>query len=270
MFKTTSLLAIVAGLAATAAAQPAVLTLGQGSQLAVTATLDTILGSRTDSDSSTITGTITVELDNYGNPTAITLHDFDAALANNLSFAFSYGFFGSINININNAAASYATPGTPTGPVAVAPNTTFLFPSVSTNLAGQGSATGNILGIGAINETFNLTDFSPFESDFAGSVSVNNDIVTLAGSIEFSGSSEVQTGVTLTVSGTLTLAADGPAPEVDCIGDWNNDTNLDFFDVLGFLADFGAQNPAADLNNDSSFDFFDVLAFLSAFGAGCP
>lgn len=55
-----------------------------------------------------------------------------------------------------------------------------------------------------------------------------------------------------------------------CVGDWNGDTNLDFFDVLGYLADFSTQNPAADLNNDNMFDFFDVLAFLSAFSAGCP
>lgn len=58
--------------------------------------------------------------------------------------------------------------------------------------------------------------------------------------------------------------------EEDCLADWNNDTVLDFFDILAFLADFSSNNPAADLNNDTFFDFFDVLAFLAAFDAGCP
>jgi len=60
------------------------------------------------------------------------------------------------------------------------------------------------------------------------------------------------------------------APPDDCLADWNNDGELNFFDVAGFLDDFAAQNPAADLTNDGSFDFFDVAAFLDAFSNGCP
>lgn len=55
-----------------------------------------------------------------------------------------------------------------------------------------------------------------------------------------------------------------------CTGDWNGDTNLDFFDVLGYLAALAGTDPCADLNNDTAWDFFDVLTFLSAFSAGCP
>lgn len=55
-----------------------------------------------------------------------------------------------------------------------------------------------------------------------------------------------------------------------CPGDFNGDTNLDFFDVLAFLTAFANQDPAADLNNDTNFDFFDVLEFLNAFANGCP
>ncbi len=60
------------------------------------------------------------------------------------------------------------------------------------------------------------------------------------------------------------------APPDDCLADWNNDGELDFFDVAGFLDDFSAQNPDADLTNDGTFDFFDVAAFLDAFSSGCP
>ena len=46
--------------------------------------------------------------------------------------------------------------------------------------------------------------------------------------------------------------------------------SLDFFDVLAYLAQFDAQDPAADLAPPAGqFDFFDVLEYLSAFDAGC-
>lgn len=54
-----------------------------------------------------------------------------------------------------------------------------------------------------------------------------------------------------------------------CPGDWNNDGTIDFFDVIGYLADFDAGEPAADLNGDTNFDFFDVIAFLGLVSAGC-
>ncbi len=60
------------------------------------------------------------------------------------------------------------------------------------------------------------------------------------------------------------------APPDDCLADWNNDGELNFFDVAGFLDDFAAQNSAADLTDDGTFDFFDVAAFLDAFSSGCP
>jgi len=55
-----------------------------------------------------------------------------------------------------------------------------------------------------------------------------------------------------------------------CTADWNDDGELNFFDVLGFLDDFVVMNPAADLTGDGEFNFFDVLAFLDAFSQGCP
>lgn len=54
-----------------------------------------------------------------------------------------------------------------------------------------------------------------------------------------------------------------------CGADFNRDELLDFFDVLGFLQAFAAQDPRADINLDGAFDFFDVQAFLAAFAAGC-
>lgn len=260
---------VVAGLVAVAQAEQVELTLGSGSNIAFQATLNTPVGSDTDSDSSPIAGSITIELDSYGNPTNITLHDYLATVSEALALNFDLGFFGSVNVNVPSASAAYATPGKSTGPVTVENDTTFYFPSVETNLDGAGTATGNILVIGAINETINLGDFNPFITDFAGSVSVTDGVVTLAGTIAFEGTGEVLTGVTMSMSGTLTIEATGDAP-VSCVADWNNDDSLDFFDVQQYLGAFSAMDPQADLVDDDVFNFFDVQAFLGLFSMGCP
>jgi hypothetical protein len=259
----------MAGLVAVAQAEPVELTLGAGSNIAFEATLNTPVGSDTDSDSSPIAGSITIELDSYGNPTNITLHDYTATVSEALALNFDLGFFGSIDVNVPSASAAYATPGKSTGPVTVENDTTFLFPAVQTNLNGTGTATGNILAIGAINETINLADFNPFITDFAGSVSVTDGVVTLAGTIAFEGSGEVLTGVTMNMSGTLTIEATGDAP-ASCVADWNGDGVLNFFDVQQYLGAFSSMNPDADLVDDDVFNFFDVQTFLGLFSVGCP
>ncbi len=260
---------VVLGFVGAVHAEPVELTLGSGSNISVNATLSTPVGSDSDNDSSPITGTMTVELDDYGNPANITLHDFGVAVGQSLDLVFDLGFFGSIDVNIPSASAAYATPGTPTGPVIVEGDTSFYFPSVITNLNGGGTATGSIFAIGAINETIDLNDFNPFVTDFAGSVSVTDGVVALAGTIAFEGSGEVLTGVTLSMSGTLTIDATGDAP-VSCVADWNNDGKVDFFDVQQYLGAFSAMDPAADLVDDDVFNFFDVQTFLGLFSIGCP
>lgn len=62
----------------------------------------------------------------------------------------------------------------------------------------------------------------------------------------------------------------GIVPIDDCVADFNDDGDLNFFDVQAFLAAFSAQDPAADLTNDGIFNFFDVQMFLQIFSAGCP
>ena len=262
--------AVALGLVSAAWAQPVPLDLDNTtSSISINATLDTLVGSDTDSDASALSGTITIELDDYGVPTAISLHDFNMTTDSPLVFNFDFGFFGFIDVDIPVVDATYATPGTPTGPVGVALDDSFFFPAVTTNLAGTGTANGSILGIGSINETFNLADSNPFASDLAGTVTVVGDQINFNGIIAFAGSGEVATGVTLTSDGTIVINATGTIPP-SCTADWNDDGILDFFDVLGFLDDFSAGNPAADLNNDGAFDFFDVQAFLQSFSAGCP
>ncbi len=60
------------------------------------------------------------------------------------------------------------------------------------------------------------------------------------------------------------------APCTPCPADFNNDDQLNFFDISAFLVAFQNQDPAADLNGDGGLNFFDVSAMLVLFQAGCP
>jgi len=66
----------------------------------------------------------------------------------------------------------------------------------------------------------------------------------------------------------LNLVALGNNPV--CAADFNNDGQLNFFDVSAFLGAFSSMDAAADMTGDGNFNFFDVSAFLSAFANGCP
>ncbi len=74
--------------------------------------------------------------------------------------------------------------------------------------------------------------------------------------------------LTFTTSFGLNLVAFADQP-TSCLGDFNGDGLLDFFDVSAFLAAFSASHPSADLNDDGIHDFFDVQIFLGLFSAGC-
>lgn len=57
----------------------------------------------------------------------------------------------------------------------------------------------------------------------------------------------------------------------DCPADLNNSGDLDFFDVVAFLALYNDEDPAADFSEPfGEINFFDAVAFLAAYNAGCP
>lgn len=233
-----------------------------------------VLGSDSDSDSSPISGTVDIELDDYGVPTAITIHDFDLALDENLAFNFTW-FLSEIDLNGTDLAAAYATPGTPAGPGPVVADV-FSLGSVLTALSGTMTANGSVFGAGDVNEVIVLDDQAPFDSPISGMVTSDGTTVTIdGGTITFAGSTEIIPGLaTLDVSGTVTFVASGPAPQpAGC-----NDADLaepfdqlDFSDVVAFLTAFGSMGAAADIAPPfGQWDFSDVVAFLQAFGVGCP
>ncbi len=56
---------------------------------------------------------------------------------------------------------------------------------------------------------------------------------------------------------------------LSCRGNFNCDTNVDFFDYLDFVTALATMHPSADYNADGVIDFFDYLDFVDAFSAGC-
>lgn len=267
--------AIAAALSSAALAQPTTITVdGSQSQMDLTLTLSTAIGSDSDSASSPISGTLEIELDDYGVPTSMTIHDFNLTLDNDLSFNFSF-FLSSIDADATNLGAIYGTPGTPSGPVPIAADL-FSFASVPTALSGSVSAVGSVFGVGDINENIDLASQGIFDAPADGMITSDGVTVTLDGGvITFSGSSEIVPGLaTMDVEGAVTFVASGPAPapagcnEADLAEPFDS---LDFSDVVAFLTAFGSMDPAADLAPPTGvFDFSDVVAFLGAFGAGCP
>ncbi len=162
MLRTATLIA--ASLALQAMAQPTDLIV-QPRQSNVSAQLCLTppgLSTECDVSTSSITGMLTVELDTYDAATAITLHDFLLAFSSTLNYNMDWGFFiGGVDIQLADVVVSYATPGTPTGPVVVDGVGDFEFPLVLALISGTGSyqGYGPVMGGLVGSGTFNLADF---------------------------------------------------------------------------------------------------------------
>jgi len=235
-------------------------------------TVDITLASDTDADSSTLSGTIEIELDDAGNPTQITVNDLMVVIDQTMNFNWSFGFFGSANATMTNGSVAYATPGVPAGPVPVTAGS-FFFPSVLIDIGGVLDVNYDIFLTGSGTEVVNMADQGPVVSDFGGDVVVAGELVTLSTTLPLNTTQPLldpngnQVG-TVTTTGTATIVATGTAPS--CPADMTGDGQLNFFDVSAFLGAFSAMDPAADFTGDGQFNFFDVSAFLTAFGNGCP
>jgi RHS repeat-associated protein len=58
--------------------------------------------------------------------------------------------------------------------------------------------------------------------------------------------------------------------DTDCLGDFNQDGQVNTIDVLSFLNSWNAASPGADYNGDGNINTVDVLTFLNRWNAGCP
>lgn len=230
------------------------------------------LGGDTDSDTSSVTGTIQLALDDFAAPTRAVLGDFDAQLVDDLQFDWVPAFLSTANATLTDAAVSDAAPGIALAPVTIGAMNEVTFPAVPVSITGILDVSYNIFIFGSGMETVDFSTLGDAETDITGSITVNAGVVTLSGSFPIEGSQPLivdgsELG-TVFVSGTATLVASAPAP--DCRADLTNDGELDFFDVSAFLQGLTTNDLCSDYNVDGAWDFFDVSAFLSDLGAGCP
>lgn len=238
-------------LAGSAAAQPVDLTVDQGaSSLLVEVTASISFVSLPASDSSPLAGSIQIQLDDYGVPTSILLHDFQVNATETLVLNFNAGFLGNATATLENAGAEYA--GTlPAGPGAVDAGGVFVLENVPLELSGSGSTTGSGVFADFGGNTFDLQDFGVLEGELSGTVEIVGDEVVLDISIVGSGT-QTQDGVTLDGTATIRIVARGDVPVVVvCLGDIADD--------FGFTAADGG-------GPDGVVDFGDFVALLGLIG----
>lgn len=271
----TAITAALIAAAGIAAADTAVLTIDPGqSSIDVDATLISPVGDQTDSASSSVSGMIEIELDDYTNPSAITIVDFIIVIDDDIVLAYDYGFLGSADATLSDALATYGTPGTPTGP-APALFGAFDFAAVSSALSGVGNGSYDFFLVGSDTISIDLSTLPLFDAPISGNVATDGTTVTLTADYDIDVLQEIVAGVAdLQLNGTATLAASGPAPEPGGCNEADIAEPfgiLDLADIGAFVGAFTTQQPAADLAAPFGvYDLADLSAFVGAFVAGCP
>ena len=240
------------------------------SEIDLTITLETAIGSRTDTDSAPISGTMRIELDSYSLPTTITLHEYNLT-SGNLSYFFDYSFLGSISADASGLSLSMPAGASPVSGV-VQPDGSFTVDNVPNETTGLVMITGTgVVGSAVNGTTIDLSTLAQDPIQISGVVSPVAGVVTLTVALPLAGSgTDPDTGTTVTFSGSAAVVATGQAPEPDCVADTNDDGVLTPADFTAWIAAFNAQSPACDQNGDSLCTPADFTAWIANFNAGCP
>lgn len=256
--------------AAGAVAQPLVLDVDPArSNVEITITLNTPVGSEVDSDSSPVTGFVYLGADDYANPASAVFYDASFVLANNLAFNWSFGFAGNADATLTGGGLSAAEPGVPAGPVPVTGGA-FTTPEVLLQASGVANTNYDILFVGSDSVVVDLGAEGPLPASLDGTLSLSAGVVEVTTTSSVTDTFVVIEGlVTADVTTTATIVASAALP--DCPADVAAPFGaLNFFDVSAFINAFVAQDPSADFLVDGVFNFFDVSAYISSFSAGCP
>jgi hypothetical protein len=250
-------------------AQPADLTVdGAQSQIDLMITLDTTLGSESDSDTAPITGQMTIELDNYNSPTTIDVIDYDFAIGQ-LDFIFDYSFLGTITASAGNLTLSTPDGSPPaTGPVIGGAFTVDNVPNTITGIVDVGGS--GVVGALVGSTTVDLSTLPQQPISVSGTVGVDMDVITVTVSLPLDASqTDPDTGVVATFTGTATVIATGPVPEPDCLADVNGDGAVTPTDFSAWINAFNNNLPECDQNGDNACTPTDFSAWIANFNNGC-
>jgi hypothetical protein len=234
-----------------------------------------------DTDSSSVTGTITIDLDLIDTPTQISLYNFDLYFTSDLHWYLSWGFVGNLTADAAGVALHYAYPGTPLGPAAITSGS-FGFVGVPTTSDGliTYSATGipcfALQGAGLpCNGAGSLADQGVRNADqFAGTITSQNRLVTLTSQIDMTMPLDPNNPTLGTLHVYGSTHGQVIVPLAGKPGDLNCDSVVDFKDINPFVLaltgqpQYEAAFPAcrwlnADCNNDGMVDFRDINAFVA-------
>ncbi|MFQ5415251.1 MAG: dockerin type I domain-containing protein [Phycisphaerae bacterium] len=231
-----------------------------------------------DADTSGVAGSWTIALDDPEAPSAITLHDFDLAFVDTIDLSITITVFGvpvgGLDVTGTGLSMRYATPGTPSGPVAIVDGV-FAFSGVSVDVDGviEYDATGTVCALFKssgvpCSATLDLGAAGPQPADLAGAIEVESGVATITvdPTVEVPLNPDTPEVGTLSVSGTVTGHGDVP---LKGDGDWDGDGDVDMRDFGGLQVCFGGgplDDACArlDFDADGSIDAVDFAGLFEA------
>ncbi|MEO1715847.1 MAG: GC-type dockerin domain-anchored protein [Planctomycetota bacterium] len=239
------------------------------SSISVDVELVTPIGTQSSMDSSPVEGTATIELDDTSAPTSITLADYAFTAQQDLDFAYSFGFLGTVT-GVGSGLGLRQPTGSPptTGPVDGLGAFSLLGVPNQPVGAIDASGTGVIGGtIGMVS--IELGTLDPTIVDATGTVVVAGDQVTVTVTVPISTSQDAGSGVIANITGSASVVATGTIPAEDCPADVNGDGELTPGDFNSWILAFNTQSPECDQNGDGSCSPGDFNAWILNFNGGC-
>ena len=241
-------------------------------------TFELCITDRCDEDSSPVAGAIRISLDSIGDPSELTLWDFDMSLTESIDLSISWGFLGRFDATGTDIRLFYAFPGEPIGPAPIEGGS-YVLRNVPTNSEGHmeylaiGLPCLLLEGSGYPCEgAIELADLgTQILDEFSGSITVVDRVVTLTSHVDLTLPLDPenpdlgQMHVFGTVVGSVALPI--------LSGDVDDDFDVDLDDHAAWVACAagpGVSEPpdgcsaeafaASDIDDDSDVDLADFTA----------
>lgn len=228
-----------------------------------------------DTDTSPVTGSILIDIDNPDDPAEFVVLDLRIDATEPIDHNLDFGILGSFTQTTNNLSVTDASPGVPSLPATVSGGI-YTLPSLEVLLSGNGNfnATGTICTL-LENEglpcsgTADLSDGQPVTAEnITGMLSNENGLLLFTALIDVSvplDPMDPSLG-SVDVSGFATGTA--PIPEQPCPGDCDDSGDVTFSDLVAMLGQFGTQGDTqgCDADGSGTVTFSDLVVTLGLFG----
>lgn len=272
-----SLLAMSAWIAPLASATVVVVPL---SSAASSVDVTFCLSSHCDSDTSPLTGSITLDLDSINSPTQATLLDFVTNVSEPIDLFIQLGPGSTLTATTANVVFLSATPGIPNGPVPIVSGDATFSNVLS---AMQGTLTYNASGIACVlltnqgyacSDNIDLSTLDPANADqVITTISSVNRTVSVSTRITVATPLDPNNPALGDVMVDALLVGSVFVPLPPCPADLDGDHTIALGDLAMLLANYGLLNatPAqGDLDGDQTVSLSDLAMMLAQYGTPCP